>query len=249
MSFNIQMISRLEAKRSGMGSCGLILFSLLNLTPSAQATLRSWPHEVRTTHLTFSSIRDAANFIGFEGVTRETAMPETRAQFGLLRPENWVNRISCNQKGRGTGFVHTVSYLASQNLALRPAVPLYFDLKTSLVGTQKERILEQTFLKIRVLRLDFETMEWVDISAPDAFTVKNLLEYPRPTVPLSGVTQGDPSENLDTLNVAFDYVLVGQERRIDPGQTLSIRVEWFTDGICGEDSFEFGIGDQIRFLK
>ncbi len=227
----------------------LVCLSFLLLGPSV-TWAKFWPSsQLRETARVFSPNRERSSFAHTLGLTSSLSVDHanTRDEYFMMHTDpNWGASASCEGLGREHGSIHTVSDEFSADTQVKIAVPIRFIFETPATREKKEQMLLKPFLKVKLLTVthQYSLGTLIERQIPEVFRLKDFVS--------------EEQADLGTrLSIHYDSILTGKGWKIPRGVNYRIRVEWFGEGLCGEEiSSEvqnnptvFEVGDQIRLLK
>jgi hypothetical protein len=219
----------------------LTLLSLLFHSEKVYAADRPWPSDdsIRLAFFTPDGPDKFADAEGLEGIKRSRQNREDyRTSYPVPR---WTERRSCDAPMRGSGYIQTTKFVVDEDTnSLQIAVPFFFSLRTSFLGTQKRNLLSSNLLTISILTFHADTYE-LRTGSEFRLSIKELCELDPSCRPALN------NQNLP-INISHSGPVFTPNLPVLPNTEIRILVSWSSQGICNEESVNFKMGNQVRIL-
>jgi hypothetical protein len=150
---------------------------------------------------------------------------------------------SCNQSEREGGYLHTlpISPITFTQPRAHVAVPFLLSLRAPFQGQRKELLMNSTFLTISLLRLD-----------PEAYQLEVHREFHVTLRDLCALDPGCAPSLLDSrqpFHLNYDQSYLTPEFDFPRDMPLRVKVKWFTQALCNEESLDFMMSQEIRIYE
>ena len=125
---------------------------------------------------------------------------------------------------------------------VRVAIPVQLKLvlKSNFPLSRKDEVLNWPLFKMQILELKNPESLSLSPFKTEFISINDLIEN------MAGSISQNSSGGFE---VHFGHIMMSKSFLLPAGINYRIRLEWSSDGICGEKEFSLQLGDQIRVVR
>lgn len=207
-----------------------------------------WTQGTYTTRYVFAPER-LEGFIAHQGIVNIPESDPNPTKFIYLDlGQKWNHPNKCGDATRPSGYIHTQTIHSSREEHIQVGFPVKLKID-GILDSAKAQVSHWPLFRIYILTMERNQLDKIYSGVQLRYGFVNFFKGN------SGLHEGffqtiGHMMNHHTNFINFEGAFISEPFDLKLDQEYQVRIEWHSDGICGEgpDGFHLEVGDQIRLL-